>query len=608
MHILGISCFYHDSAACLVRDGVIVAAAQEERFSRFKHDERFPHRAIAYCLEEAGIKIGEVDYVAFYEKPIVKFDRILQTAIAFAPRGLGNFLKAMPLWLRHRLWVRETIARELPQFRGSVVFPSHHESHAASAFFPSPFAEAAILTLDAVGEWNSTTYGMGMGNTIKLEKAMNFPHSLGMLYSAFTQYVGFKVNSGEYKLMGLAPYGTPRFSDLILRELVDVRDDGSFRLNMEYFNYGAGLTMVNKRFEHLFGGPARLAEAPIEARHCDLAASIQAITNEIVLRLARHVRRVTGMSRCCMAGGVALNCVTNGLLHRARVFERIWIQPAAGDAGGALGAALMTWYQHLGNQRVVAGGRDAMQGALLGPSFGDEHIRAFLTTAGARFREFSEEELIDQVAQLLGQGKVVGWFQGRMEFGPRALGNRSILGDPRNAAMQSVMNVKIKFRESFRPLAPAVLEEQAGEYFEGAGASPYMLFTFPVHPARRLTLDAPRRSVDMDVMQWLKTARSTIPAVTHVDFSARVQTVSRSDNPLFYALIERFYQKTGCPLLINTSFNIRGEPIVATPEDALRCFLGTRMDYLAIGNFLVEKDNAAIPEDILAWQKTIAPD
>lgn len=603
MRILGISYFYHDSAACLVEDGKIVAAAQEERFTRKKHDAEFPKKATQYCLEEAGVSPVDIDIVAFYEKPIVKFDRILQSAIAFAPHGIRRFLAAMPLWLKDRLWVREHIRKELPGFSGRIVFPSHHESHAASAFFPSPFDTAAILTLDAVGEWNTTTYGIGEVNRIALHKAINFPHSLGMLYSAFTYYTGFKVNSGEYKVMGLAPYGAPRYADRMLNHCIDVKEDGSFRLNMDYFDYCAGFTMTNRRFHRLFGGPPRKPESPLTERDMDLAASIQKVTEEIMTKIVRHVVRETGVKKLVMAGGVALNCVANGRILREGIVDDIWIQPAATDAGGALGAALYVWYQYLGNPRNP-NGKDAMRAAHLGPSYSDEEIRTFLDTQNATYMQLSRDELITKTAALIAEGKVVGWFQGRMEFGPRALGARSILGDARNQEMQTVMNVKIKFRESFRPFAPSVLIEHAKEYFEGAVSNPYMLLTFPVSRVHRISPEHPGAKG----LQLLKQKRSTIPAVTHVDYSARIQTVSGEDNPLYYDLIHRFYKKTGCPVIINTSFNVRGEPIVCTPQEAWRCFMRTNMDYLAIGSFLLAKKDQKPYEESENWKKALTDD
>ncbi len=585
MNILGISAFYHDSAACLVRDGRIVAAAQEERFTRKKHDERFPRNAIDSCLQEGGIRSDELDYAVFYEKPFLKFDRILHTFLACAPRGLRPFLKAVPLWIKDRIWMKAEIQKELG-FPGKILFAEHHESHAASAFFPSPFEEAAFLTVDGVGEWATTSYGVGRGNGIELMSELRFPHSLGLLYSAFTSYTGFKVNSGEYKMMGLAPYGEPRFKDPILRELIDLKEDGSFRLNMAYFNYVAGLTMTHERFHKLFGGPPRKPESKFTQRDMDLARSMQDVTEEVLFRMARHVREATGMRHLCLAGGVALNCVANGRILRERVFDRIWIQPAAGDAGGALGAALLVWHQYLGNTRKADGQRDFQQGSFLGPAFTNRQIREFLTAREVPFKELAEEDLLERVVQLLADGKVIGWFQGRMEFGPRALGARSILGDARSADMQELMNLKIKFRESFRPFAPSVLRERAAEYFELNTESPYMLLTASVRPEIRLQPPGSRR---VSGLEKLREVRSTLPAITHVDYSARVQTVSEETNPLFHRLITRFGEKHDCPVMINTSFNVRGEPIVCTPEHAYLCFMRTNMDFLVMGSFVIEK-------------------
>ena len=603
MHILGISCFYHDSAASLVRDGTIVAAAQEERFTRKKHDPEWPQATIAYCLQEAGITPAGIDIVAFYEKPVVKFDRILQSSIAYAPMGIRRFLAAMPLWLKNRLWVERTIRQKLPGFKGKIVYPTHHESHAASAFFPSPFERAAILTLDAVGEWNTTAYGVGEGNRMVLKKAINFPHSLGMLYSAFTYYTGFKVNSGEYKVMGLAPYGKPRYAGLIREHLIDLKPDGSFRLNMDYFDYGAGFTMTDERFHDLFGGPPRHPESLLGERDMDLAASVQLVTEEVMTAMTRHIVAETSMRDLVMAGGVALNCVANGRLLREKIVDRIWVQPAATDAGGSLGAALWAWYHYLGKPRTPRP-EDDMSGALLGPAYSDEEIQKFLDTRGAPYRKLSREDLLDTVTDFMASGNIIGWFQGRMEFGPRALGSRSIIGDPRNPEMQTTMNVKIKFRESFRPFAPSVLEEHAAEYFSGAIKSPYMLLTFPVAEQHR----KPMANPNTQGLELLRQPRSTIPAVTHVDHSARIQTVSRDTHPLYHGLIQKFYEKTGCPLIINTSFNIRGEPIVCSPEDAYRCFMRTNMDYLAMGSFLISKKDQPEWKENEDWKKTMETD
>lgn len=599
MNILGISAFYHDSAACILREGEIVAAAQEERFTRRKHDPEFPAHAIRYCLQAAGISAAELDYVAFYDKPFVKFERLLLTYLAYAPAGLTSFIKAMPLWLKRKLWLKEYIQGEL-DFSGKIIFPEHHESHAASAFYPSPFEEAAFLTIDGVGEWATASYGIGRGNAITLQAELMFPHSLGLLYSAFTYFAGFKVNSGEYKLMGLAPYGEPKYADVILNELIDLKEDGSFRMNMKYFGYCAGLTMTNKRFARLFGGPPRKPETPLTQREMDLARSVQEVTEEIMLRMARHVHRVTGMKKLVLAGGVALNCVGNGRILREGPFEDIWIQPAAGDAGGALGAALYAWHRYLGKARVLAkNGRDAQRGSYLGPSFSHADIKNILTKNQTAFTKLSDAEIAPAVAKLLAEGNVIGWFQGRMEFGPRALGARSILGDARSPKMQALMNLKIKFRESFRPFAPAVLAERASDYFMLDRESPYMLLVAPVLHKWR-TGDSENGALGLDK---LKVVRSTIPAVTHVDFSARIQTVHPEDHPRFYALIHAFGELTNCPVIINTSFNVRGEPIVCTPQEALTCFMRTNMDYLVIENFLIaKKDQKEIVKDF-SWQK-----
>ena len=611
MHILGISAYYHDSAACLVRDGRIVAAAQEERFTRRRHDHRFPARAVEYCLAEARITPADLDYVAFYDKPLLKFERLLETYIDYAPRGLRSFLLAMPLWLKEKLWIREQIS-ERAQFKGKILFTEHHESHAASAFYPSPFERAAVLTMDGVGEWATSSYGYGRGSELHLLKELHFPHSLGLLYSAFTYYTGFRVNSGEYKVMGLAPYGRPRYVQKILDELVDLRADGSLRLNMKYFNFAAGLTMTNKAFDQLFGGSPRRPESPLTEREMDLARSVQEVTEEAMLRMARHVGRETGERNLCLAGGVALNCVGNGRILRETDFEQLWIQPAAGDAGGALGAALSVWYQYLGHERdpesLCRDDRgqqhaDAMRGAYLGPSYTSEEIAAFLETTGARFRRLDRAELIERTAQLLAEEKVVGWFQGRMEFGPRALGARSILGDPRSARMQSQMNLKIKFRESFRPFAPSILRERVGDYFELETDSPYMLLVAPVRESRRIPMTEADES--LFGIDKLNVPRSTIPAVTHVDYSARIQTVRREDHPLYYDLLAAFDRLTGCPILVNTSFNVRGEPIVCTPAEAYACFMRTEMDCLVLGDYLLQKseqDESALAEDT-AWQE-----
>ncbi|MCB9558000.1 MAG: carbamoyltransferase [Deltaproteobacteria bacterium] len=591
MNILGISAFYHDSAACLLQDGALIAAAQEERFTRKKHDHDLPKNAIEYCLEEAGLTVEQLDYVAFYEKPLLKFDRLLQTWLAFAPSGLSSFFKGIPQWLQKKLHHQRELDRGLGGgYRGRFVFPEHHESHAASAFFPSPFDEAAILTMDGVGEWATTTWGIGRGNTIELSHEIRFPHSIGLLYSAFTYYTGFKVNSGEYKVMGLAPYGEPRFASTILENLIDLKADGSFRLDMRYFNYCQGLTMTSEAFHRLFGGPPRKPESPVTQREMDLAASIQAVTEEVMLRTARHIAKTTRLKNLVMAGGVALNCVGNGKILRDGCFDNIWVQPAAGDAGGALGAAVFVWHQLLGKPRDVDGVYDQQRGSLLGPNFEGDGLRAFFEQQGAKYHYYSDEDaLVDVVSEALVNQKVVGHMAGRMEFGPRALGNRSILGDPRSPEMQRTMNLKIKFRESFRPFAPSVLRDAVDEWFEmrPQEESPYMLLVAPVCESKRL---AEGNTADKKGIELLNVVRSKVPAVTHVDFSARVQTVDEQRNPRYYRLIKRFEQKTGCPLVINTSFNIRGEPIVCTPADAYHCFLGCNMDVLVVDKFVLYKD------------------
>ncbi len=585
--ILGISAYYHDSAAALLVDGKIVAAAQEERFSRKKNDERFPRHAAAFCLGQAGLTEADLDAVVFYDKPIIKFTRLLESYLSVAPGGWLTFPRALPGWLGEKLNLPNTLRYEMPGLRpeAPVLFTEHHQAHAASAFFPSPFDEAAVLTVDGVGEWATTTIGVGRGNDLDIVKELKFPHSLGLLYSAFTAYCGFRINSGEYKLMGLAPYGEPRFVETIYDHLVDVKDDGSLHLNLEYFHFLRGLRMTNANFDRLFGGPPRLAETPVEQRHMDVARSIQQVTEEIMLRLARHARDETGLKNLCMAGGVALNCVANGRILREKIFERIWIQPAAGDAGGALGAALAIWHLHKEHpqpRQIVR--PDAMQGSFLGPEFSDDEIEAVLREHEAVYQKMETDTLFDTVADLLANEKIVGWVQGRMEFGPRALGHRSILGDPRSPQMQSVLNLKVKFRESFRPFAPAVLLERAAEFFELEVESAYMLLVAPVHPRQRLDPPPPASG-----MERLKQLRSSLPAVTHVDYSARVQTVTAEQNPVFHALLKRFEAKTGCPVLMNTSFNVRGEPVVCSPDDAYRCFVNTEMDHLAIGNFLLER-------------------
>jgi carbamoyltransferase len=600
INILGVSAFYHDSAACLVRDGQIIAAAQEERFTRKKHDAAFPKNAVDYCLGEGGITAGDLDYVAFYEKPFLKFDRILHSYLAYVPLGLRSFLMAIPLWIRERIWMKELIRKELG-CECKIIFPEHHESHAASAFFPSPYPEAAFLTVDGVGEWTTTSFGAGRENRIEMLGELHFPHSLGLLYSAFTYFTGFRVNSGEYKLMGLAPYGEPKYVDLILRELVDLKADGSFRLNMEYFNYGVGLTMTNAKFDRLFGRPPRRPESKLTQSDMDLARSIQDVTEEIMFRMARHVRKATGLKDLCLAGGVALNCVANGRILREGVFDRIWIQPAAGDAGGALGAALFTWHEYLGQARQADGVNDSQRGSYLGPAFSSDEIRAYLVSSNIPFTELSDSELPEKIADLIKAEKVIGWFYGRMEFGPRALGARSIIGDAQSPMMQEVMNLKIKFRESFRPFAPTVLREKVSEYFELDRESPYMLLVAPVAKSKRCKMTDGEQK--LFGLEKLLSIRSTIPAVTHVDYSARVQTVAGDHQSMYYRMIRQFDEKYGCPVIINTSFNVRGEPMVCTPEHAYLCFMRTNMDYLLLGNFLVEKkDQKPLDKDI-NWLK-----
>ncbi len=603
-HILGVSAFYHDSAACLIRDGEIIAAAQEERFTRKKGDDAFPAEAIDFCLARAGIAVNDLEAVVFYDKPLIKFERILETYIGVAPRGFSSFLKAGPLWVKEKLYTDKAIRDGLGKFDGKLLYAEHHESHAASAFFPSPFDEAAILTVDGVGEWATASIGIGTGNDIELIRELQWPDSLGLLYSAFTYQAGFKVNSGEYKIMGLAPYGEPRYVDAIYKHLIDLREDGSFVLDQKYFNYLSGLTMTTGAFDDLFGGPPRIAESALTQREMDLARSIQVVCEEIVLRMARTARNLTGIPRLCLAGGVALNAVANGRVVRESSFDSVWIQPAAGDAGGALGAALLGWYRHFDEKRRVVY-PDGMKGAELGPSYSDDEIEAALTAAGAVFERVTTADLLARTARLLAEENVVGWFQGRMEFGPRALGARSILADPRSPRMQSLINLKVKFREGFRPFAPSVLAERAPEYFELEGESPYMLVVAPVLARRRITSKKPVGD------QWgidrLNIPRSDIPAVTHLDYSARIQTVTAERTPFYFALITEFDRITSCPLLVNTSFNVRGEPIVCTPEDAYRCFMRTHLDYLAVGSFILSKK--AQPDfDDDAWQNSIPLD
>lgn len=588
MYILGISAFYHDSAACLIRDGEILAAAQEERFTRRKHDANFPSNAVDYCLKYAGITIDDIDFVAFYDKPLLTFERLLETYIDYAPRGLTSFLKAMPVWLKDKLWTRENIAKAL-NYKGKILFTEHHESHAASAFFPSPFESAAVLTMDGVGEWATTSYGYGKGNELHLLNELHFPHSIGLLYSAFTYYLGFKVNSGEYKVMGLAPYGEPLYTEKILSELVEFYDDGSLRLNMNYFNFAAGLTMTNAAFETLFGEPRREPESELRQIHLDLARSVQEVTELAMVKIARHVQKVTGEKNLCLAGGVALNCVGNGKILRENIFENIWIQPAAGDAGGALGAALSVWHQYLENERDVEKLKETVgrKNYYLGPAFSNDEVTSFLESVGANYQRLPREELYETIARHLADEKVVGWFQGRMEFGPRALGGRSILGDARSPKMQSQMNLKIKYRESFRPFAPSVLRERVSEIFEIETDSPYMLLVAPVRSELRVAMSDEEQK--LFGIEKLNLRRSTIPAVTHIDYSARIQTVKADESPAYHGLISAFENLTDCPVVVNTSFNVRGEPIVCTPRDAFRCFMKTEMDFLVMEDVLLDK-------------------
>ncbi len=605
--ILGISGFYHDSAAALVRDGVILAAAQEERFTRKKHDAGFPKHAIEYCLAEAGVAAADLDHVAFYDKPILKFERLMRSYLGYAPHGLRSFSKALPIWIRQKLFLPREIDRGLGgTFEGPISFTGHHEAHAASAFFPSPFEEAAIIVLDGVGEWSTASWGIGSGNTVTLQQEVRFPHSIGLLYSAMTYYLGFSVNSGEYKVMGLAPYGQPRFADLLWSNVIDLKEDGSFWLDQRYFDYCAGLTMTSSKFHELFGGPPRDPESPISQRHMDLAASVQAVCEEVMLRVARHVHATTGLRNLCLAGGVALNCVGNGRVLREGPFERLWIQPAAGDAGGAIGAALLVWHHALENSRTPDP-EDSLRGAQLGPRVSTDDVVAYLESINAPFTRFGQESILcDEIAQLLDEGCVLGLVQGRMEFGPRALGNRSIIGDARSMRMQETMNVKVKFRESFRPFAPSVLEEDVSSYFDLDAPSPYMLLVAPVVAARRKPgSPAGEARVGLD---RLKEARSDIPAVTHVDFSARIQSVNATRNPRYYAIISAFKRRTGCPMIVNTSFNIRGEPIVNTPAEAYRCFMFTDIDALVLEDCLLLKKDQPVMAGAAAYKAQFSRD
>ncbi|HYD58221.1 MAG TPA: carbamoyltransferase [Burkholderiales bacterium] len=603
MKILGISAYYHDSAAALLVDGRVAAAAQEERFTRKKHDSRFPYHAVASCLKSTGTRPSEIDFVAFYDKPFLKFERLLETYLSFAPRGFESFKAALPVWVKDKLFQKAQIVKELKDLEPTVdwgkrlLFSEHHLSHAASAYYPSPFSRAAVLTMDGVGEWTTTSCAIGSGRELKVTQEIHFPHSLGLLYSAFTYYTGFKVNSGEYKVMGLAPYGTPRYADLILKHLIDVKEDGSFKLNLDYFDYCTGLRMTNEKFNELFGGPPRKSEDQLTQREMDLAASVQAVTEEVVLKLARGIARETNEKNLCLAGGVALNCVANGKLLRAKYFDRIWMQPAAGDAGGALGAALVAYHLFNKKERRANGKADAMRGGYLGPDFSLQEIQEQLTRAGAVFETLPDDALVQACADALAEGKAVGWFQGRMEFGPRALGGRSILGDARSPSMQKTLNLKVKYRESFRPFAPSVLAEDAPQYFDIDDESPYMLLVADVRPEHRIAMTEEEKK--LFGIEKLNVPRSSIPAVTHVDYSARIQTVHKETNPKYHALISSFKQKTGCPVIVNTSFNVRGEPIVGSPEDAFRCFMGTDIEALAVGNcFLTkEKQNPALKKN-----------
>ncbi|MBL6932647.1 MAG: carbamoyltransferase [Rhodospirillales bacterium] len=595
MRILGVSAFYHDSAAALIEDGNIVAAAQEERFTRKKHDSAFPEQAISYCLDEAGIGLADVDFVTFYDKPFLKFERLLETYLSYAPRGFSSFKMAIPVWLKEKLFQKDLLRKQFRKFdpdfdwMNKLLFSEHHFSHAASAFFPSPFEDACVLTMDGVGEWATTSVALGHGNKLEMIKEIHFPHSLGLLYSALTYYTGFKVNSGEYKVMGLAPYGEPKYADLIRNNLIDIKDDGSFRLNQRYFDYCTGLTMTNGAFDDLFGSPPRRAEELLTQRHMDLAASIQSITEEIILKMARSLAKETGQKNLCLAGGVALNCVANGKILRDGAFENVWVQPAAGDAGGALGAALAAYYVHKEQPRTISGTGDAMRGSFLGPDYSQDDIDKRLNNAGAKFETLDQIKMVETAAQALADGKAVGWFQGRMEFGPRALGGRSFLGDARSPEMQKLLNLKVKYRESFRPFAPAVLREDVSDWFEIDEDSPYMLMVADVVEKRRRKMSKEEHA--LFGIDKLNTQRSDIPAVTHVDYSARIQTVHGDTNQPYHALISRFKELTGCPVIVNTSFNVRGEPIVCTPEDAFHCFMGTETEMLVVGNAILRKED-----------------
>ena len=599
MYIIGISAFYHDSAACLLKNGEIIAAAQEERFTRIKHDHAFPINAINYCLSFAKIDIAEVEHIAFYDKPFLKFERILETHLAYAPKGITSFIKALPLWIKKKLWIRELIKDTL-NYNGNILFPEHHVSHAASAFFPSPFEEAAFITMDGVGEWATTSYGIGEGNNLELQADIKFPHSLGLLYSAFTYYTGFRVNSGEYKVMGLAPYGVPKYKDLIYNNLIDVKDDGSFKMNMKYFDYSVGLKMTSNKFNNLFGGPPRKPESELTQKEMDLARSVQEVTEEIVLKIAKNVSKETKKKDLCLAGGVALNCVANGKLLRSELFDNIWIQPAAGDAGGAVGSALAVWHLHLNKARSI-NSNDSMKGCYLGPEFSDSFIEQFLDKNNYKYKKLNQESLYNKVTDLINDDKVIGWFDGRMEFGPRALGGRTIIGDARSSKMQKTMNLKIKYRESFRPFAPSVLAEEISNYFEINTESPYMLLVANVKKEKQIKMTSEQSSYFG--LDQLNIVRSDIPAVTHVDYSARIQSVNSQTNPRYHKLISRFNKKYGSAVIVNTSFNVRGEPIVCTPDDAYRCFMRTEMDYLVLGDYILDKRDQKKLKDDTNWRE-----
>jgi len=597
-YILGISAYYHDSAACLLKNGKIIAAAQEERFTRKKHDQNFPSNAIKYCLKEAGINASDLEIIAFYDKPFLKFERILETYLTFAPKGLRSFLKAIPLWIKKKLWIKELIKDEL-NYDGKILFPEHHASHAASAFYASPFQEAAFLTMDGVGEWATTSYGVGNENNMEMLADIKFPHSLGLLYSAITYYTGFRVNSGEYKVMGLAPYGEPKYKELIYKHLINVKEDGSFKLDMSYFDYSVGLKMTNSKFNSLFGGPPRKPESQLTQKEMDIAKSMQEVTEEIVCKMAKHVRKVTGKKYLCLAGGVALNCVSNGKLLRSNIFEDIYIQPAAGDAGGALGCALITWYQHLGNERNADGENDFMNGAYLGPEFSNFEIQEYLDKKSYSYQKLEDKDLPGRIADLVADQNVIGWFQGRMEFGPRALGGRTIIGDSRSSKTQKTINLKIKYRESFRPFAPSIREENISEYFDIDRPSPYMLLVADVKKDKQLKMT--KEQEGYFGLKKLNIARSEIPAVTHVDYSARIQSVNKRTNPRYHQMLTKFNEKHGCSVVVNTSFNVRGEPIVCTPIDAYLCFMRTEMDYLIMNNFLLKKTDQKPLDNDTEW-------